>query len=191
MMLTSCSAVLRPVHIDAHGETPAVNTLCDQRRTCKYGQVLGGRISYRERTPLMPVMSSLHTTHPAQSKLAGQWGVKYAAVAAHAAAQGRQRLAALLLDHEHCAAEQVPLLLELGKWGRGAAACGTRDTPLVQQCGSGGAAGSVQPTVGRSVACAADGLPAKVRAASVGFWLPRRACSAPCMPACSHPKCRP
>lgn len=50
-----------------------------------------------------------------QAKLAGQWGVKYATVAAHAAAQGRQRLAALLLDHEHCSAEQVPLLLELGK----------------------------------------------------------------------------
>ncbi|KAL4440601.1 hypothetical protein ABPG75_003602 [Micractinium tetrahymenae] len=50
-----------------------------------------------------------------QAKLAGQWGVKYAAVAAHAAAQGRQGLAALLLDHERCAAEQVPLLLELGE----------------------------------------------------------------------------
>lgn len=56
----------------------------------------------------------------AQAKLAGQWGVKYAAVASHAAAQGRQRLAALLLDHERCAAEQVPLLLELGECVRGA-----------------------------------------------------------------------
>lgn len=92
----------------------------------------------------MPARSSLHSTHPAQSKLAGQWGVKYAAVAAHAAAQGRQRLAALLLDHEHCAAEQVPLLLELGEWGRGAAACAVCGTAFVEQCGSGGAAGSVQ-----------------------------------------------
>ncbi|EFN53979.1 hypothetical protein CHLNCDRAFT_135924 [Chlorella variabilis] len=50
-----------------------------------------------------------------QAKLAGQWGVKYAAVAAHAAAQGRRHLAALLLEHERCAAEQVPLLLELGE----------------------------------------------------------------------------
>ena len=43
--------------------------------------------------------------------------MKYAAVAAHAAAQGRRHLAALLLEHERCAAEQVPLLLELGGWG--------------------------------------------------------------------------
>lgn len=54
-----------------------------------------------------------------QAKLAGQWGVKYAAVAAHAAAEGRRGLAALLLDHERCAAEQVPLLLDLGGCCRG------------------------------------------------------------------------
>ena len=55
--------------------------------------------------------------HPSQAKLAGQWGVKYAAVAAHAASEGRTGLAALLLEHERVAAEQVPLLLELGVLG--------------------------------------------------------------------------
>ncbi len=41
-------------------------------------------------------------------------GVRYAAIAAHAQAAGRRGLAALLLEHEPCAAEQVPLLLGLG-----------------------------------------------------------------------------
>ncbi|PRW05770.1 Vacuolar sorting-associated 16 [Chlorella sorokiniana] len=50
-----------------------------------------------------------------QAKLAGQAGVKYAAVASHAAAEGRHGLAALLLEHERVAAEQVPLLLDLGE----------------------------------------------------------------------------
>lgn len=63
--------------------------------------------------PPAPVSS----LHPPQAKLAGHWGVKYAAVASHAAAQGRRGLAALLLEHERVAAEQVPLLLELGESG--------------------------------------------------------------------------
>ncbi|KAL4852826.1 hypothetical protein ACK3TF_006093 [Chlorella vulgaris] len=50
-----------------------------------------------------------------QAKLSGHSGVRYAAVAAHAAAEGRRHLAALLLDHERCAADQVPLLLQLGE----------------------------------------------------------------------------
>ncbi len=49
------------------------------------------------------------------SKLAGRSGVRYAAVAAHAQLLGRASLAAQLLEHETCAAEQVPLLLELGE----------------------------------------------------------------------------
>lgn len=68
----------------------------------------------RPRQP-MPLQITLLACCCRQAKLAGQWGVQYAAVAAHAASQGRQRLAALLLDHERCAAEQVPLLLELGE----------------------------------------------------------------------------
>ena len=51
---------------------------------------------------------------PVQAKLSGQAGVKYAAVASHAAGEGRRGLAALLLEHERVAAEQVPLLLNLG-----------------------------------------------------------------------------
>jgi hypothetical protein len=54
--------------------------------------------------------------HCLQAKLSGHSGVRYAAVAAHAAAEGRRHLAALLLDHERCAADQVPLLLQLGAW---------------------------------------------------------------------------
>eukprot|EP00887_Chlorella_sp_A99_P002232 scaffold10.g2232.t1 len=50
-----------------------------------------------------------------QAKLKGQPGVKYATVAAHAQAVGRRHLAALLLEHETAAGEQVPLLLELGE----------------------------------------------------------------------------
>ena len=50
-----------------------------------------------------------------QAKLSGRPGVKYARVAAHAQAAGRRRLAALLLEHEKCAGDQVPLLLDLGK----------------------------------------------------------------------------
>lgn len=38
-------------------------------------------------------------------------------MAAHAASEGRTGLASLLLEHERVAAEQVPLLLELGGWG--------------------------------------------------------------------------
>ena len=49
------------------------------------------------------------------AKLEGQLGVKWAAVAAHAQAQGRPRLAAALAEHESCAADQVPLLIELGE----------------------------------------------------------------------------
>jgi hypothetical protein len=50
-----------------------------------------------------------------RAKLAGRPGVRWARVAAHAAAQGRRCLAAALLEHELDAAEQVPLLLELGQ----------------------------------------------------------------------------
>eukprot|EP00884_Botryococcus_braunii_P014410 jgi/Botrbrau1/22970/Bobra.0030s0042.1 len=49
------------------------------------------------------------------AKLEGQAGVRYAAIASHAQAIGRRNLAALLLDFETCAAEQVPLLLSLGE----------------------------------------------------------------------------
>jgi hypothetical protein len=50
-----------------------------------------------------------------RAKLDGQEGVKWAAVAAHAQAQGRPRLAAALAEHESCAADQVPLLIALGE----------------------------------------------------------------------------
>jgi len=50
-----------------------------------------------------------------KSKLDGQEGVKWAAVAAHAQAQGRPRLAAALAEHESCAEDQIPLLLSLGE----------------------------------------------------------------------------
>lgn len=50
-----------------------------------------------------------------RGKLEGQLGVKWAAVAAHAQAQGRPRLAAALAEHESCAADQVPLMLALGE----------------------------------------------------------------------------
>lgn len=74
-----------------------------------------------------------------QAKLSGQAGVKYAAVASHAAGEGRRGLAALLLEHERVAAEQVPLLLNLGRGCGGVVAeegrrnewcCGTRDVLL-------------------------------------------------------------
>ena len=71
----------------------------------------------------MPHMCALPTP-PLQAKLAGQWGVKYAAVAAHAASEGRAGLAALLLEHERVAAEQVPLLLDLGGYARAAGCVG-------------------------------------------------------------------
>ncbi|KAK9823042.1 hypothetical protein WJX81_002597 [Elliptochloris bilobata] len=48
------------------------------------------------------------------ARLAPCAGVRYAAIAAHAQAAGQRSLAALLLEHEPCAAEQVPLLLGLG-----------------------------------------------------------------------------
>ncbi len=41
------------------------------------------------------------------ARLAGCPGARYATVAAHAQAVGRKGLAALLLEHETCAAEQV------------------------------------------------------------------------------------
>lgn len=50
-----------------------------------------------------------------RSKLDGQDGVKWAAIAAHAQAQGRPRLAAALAEHESCAEDQIPLLLALGE----------------------------------------------------------------------------
>jgi vacuolar protein sorting-associated protein 16 len=53
--------------------------------------------------------------HVLRSKLDGQEGVKWAAVAAHAQAQGRPRLAAALAEHESCAEDQIPLLLALGE----------------------------------------------------------------------------
>lgn len=61
------------------------------------------------------LLTATPATGPPQAKLAGQAGVKYAAVASHAAAEGRRGLAALLLEHERVAAEQVPLLLDLGR----------------------------------------------------------------------------
>lgn len=61
------------------------------------------------------LLTARPATGPPQAKLAGQAGVKYAAVASHAAAEGRRGLAALLLEHERVAAEQVPLLLDLGR----------------------------------------------------------------------------
>jgi hypothetical protein len=41
------------------------------------------------------------------AKLAGCPGIRYASIASHAQAIGRRTLAALLLDYETCAAEQV------------------------------------------------------------------------------------
>ncbi len=49
-----------------------------------------------------------------RSKLDGQEGVKWAAIAAQAHAQGRPRLAAALAEYESCAEDQIPLLLALG-----------------------------------------------------------------------------
>ncbi|GMH32446.1 hypothetical protein BSKO_00280 [Bryopsis sp. KO-2023] len=48
-------------------------------------------------------------------KLSGCDGIRYATIAQHAQAQGRKELAALLLDYEACAADQVPLLVDLGE----------------------------------------------------------------------------
>lgn len=50
-----------------------------------------------------------------KSKLDGQEGVKWAAVAAHAQAQGRPQLAAALAEYESCAEDQIPLLIALGE----------------------------------------------------------------------------
>lgn len=47
------------------------------------------------------------------ARLAGCPGARYATVAAHAQAIGRKGLAALLLEHETCAAEQVCISLEV------------------------------------------------------------------------------
>ncbi len=49
------------------------------------------------------------------ARLAPCAGVRWAAIAAHAQVAGRRGLAGLLLEHEPVAAEQVPLLLGLGK----------------------------------------------------------------------------
>ncbi|RMZ53249.1 hypothetical protein APUTEX25_005238 [Auxenochlorella protothecoides] len=61
------------------------------------------------------------------SKLDGAGGVEWANIASHAAGQGRPKLAALLLDMEHRAHQQVPLLLELGETE---AALGKAETSL-------------------------------------------------------------
>ncbi|KAK9907253.1 hypothetical protein WJX75_000093 [Coccomyxa subellipsoidea] len=66
------------------------------------------------------------------ARLAGCPGARYATVAAHAQAVGRKGLAALLLEHETCAAEQVPLLLGLGEEERAlGAALDSGDADLV------------------------------------------------------------
>ncbi|KAL6779789.1 VPS16 [Auxenochlorella protothecoides x Auxenochlorella symbiontica] len=62
-----------------------------------------------------------------KSKLDGAGGVEWANIASHAAGQGRPKLAALLLDMEHRAHQQVPLLLELGETE---AALGKAETSL-------------------------------------------------------------
>ena len=60
------------------------------------------------------------------AKLSMSRAVRYAAVAARAEALGRRSLAALLLDQERMASEQVPLLLGLQEYQRCAA---TRSRP--------------------------------------------------------------
>ncbi|KAK9815234.1 hypothetical protein WJX72_000416 [[Myrmecia] bisecta] len=63
-------------------------------------------------------------------KLAGCSAIRYALIAAHAQAVGRVGLAAMLLEFESRAAEQVPLLLSLGEEERALAkalACGDTD----------------------------------------------------------------
>lgn len=57
------------------------------------------------------------------AKLSMSRNVRYAAVAAKAEALGRRSLAALLLDQERMAAEQVPLLLGLQEYARCVCVC--------------------------------------------------------------------